>query len=114
MLLTCLLEAHAWATARPRIEAALERERLETDLFHIIETEKLQGMSSESPQSLPIPPPSSLSCYGVVGMLRSTLTAVPGYFTRVCAYLGLYANVLVACCFFQKKLVNVSENLCRG
>jgi len=77
MLLIRLLEAHAWATARPRIEAALERERLESNLFHIIETEKLQGMSPESPQSLPIPPPSSLSCYGIVGMLRSTLTAVP-------------------------------------
>jgi len=47
MLLDIILETHAWASARPKHEAAMETQKLEEHVSRVIEKE--QGMSSPAP-----------------------------------------------------------------
>ncbi|KIM46862.1 hypothetical protein M413DRAFT_63680 [Hebeloma cylindrosporum] len=51
MLLDVIIETHAWASARPKHEAAVESQKLEEQISHIIATEREQGMSSPAPSS---------------------------------------------------------------
>ncbi|KAJ3516758.1 hypothetical protein NLJ89_g919 [Agrocybe chaxingu] len=51
MLLDCMLEFHAWSSARPKHEASLASQSLEEQISQIMETEKQQGMSSPTPSS---------------------------------------------------------------
>jgi len=62
MLLNILLETHAWASARPKHEAALEGRLLEDQIAQIMDTEREQGMCSPTPSS------SSLFRSSFVGM----------------------------------------------
>uniref|UniRef100_A0A8H7XV87 Uncharacterized protein n=1 Tax=Psilocybe cubensis TaxID=181762 RepID=A0A8H7XV87_PSICU len=49
MLLNAILETHAWASARPKHEAAMESQNLEDQISNIMSTEREQGMCSPTP-----------------------------------------------------------------
>jgi len=51
MLLGVIIETHAWASARPRHQTAMDGQKLEEQISHIIAIEREQGMSSPAPSS---------------------------------------------------------------
>jgi hypothetical protein len=71
MLLDVIIETHAWASARPKHEAAMESQKLEEQISHIIATEREQGMSSPAPSSS-----SSFFRVRFVGMPHSVMASL--------------------------------------
>ncbi|KAF8884904.1 hypothetical protein CPB84DRAFT_1655101, partial [Gymnopilus junonius] len=50
-LLKAILETHAWAASRPKHESAVEGQKLEERIAHVMDTEREQGMCSPRPTS---------------------------------------------------------------
>lgn len=71
MLLDVIIETQAWASARPKHEAAMESQKLEEQISHILATEREQGMSSPAPSSS-----SSFFRVRFVGMPHSVMASL--------------------------------------
>lgn len=66
MLLKAIIDTHAWAASRPKHESAVEGQKLEERIAHIMDTEREQGMCSPTPTS---ETSSSFNRFKIVGML---------------------------------------------
>lgn len=71
ILLDVIMETNAWASARPKHEAAMESQKLEEQISHIITTEREQGMSSPANSSS-----SSFFRVRFVGMPHSVMASL--------------------------------------
>jgi hypothetical protein len=73
MLLDFLLEAHAWASARPKHDTQVSADRLKAQVQEVMDTEKEQGMS---PCPSSYSPLAGMPCYFYYLIISTRVVAV--------------------------------------